>query len=54
MSATQPATAVLYQLYLESGALVNVADLWAAFFAILGKKDEEDAEEEEKEQERVL
>lgn len=51
LSATQPATAVLYQLYLESGALINVADLWAAFFAILGKEDEED---EEKEQERVL
>lgn len=51
LSATQPATAVLYQLYLESGALVNVSDLWAAFFAILGGKDEDD---EEKEHERVL
>lgn len=51
LSATQPPTAVLYQLYLESGALVNVADLWTAFFAILGKEDDED---EEKEQERVL
>ncbi|MCJ1262646.1 hypothetical protein MMC22_002516 [Lobaria immixta] len=51
LSATQPATAVLYQLYLESGALVNVADLWAAFFAILGKEDEEI---EEKEHERIL
>lgn len=51
LSETQPATSVLYQLYLESGALVNVADLWAAFFAILGKEDEE---EEEKEKERVL
>ena len=51
LSATQPATAVLYQLYLESGALVNVADLWAAFFAIVGK---DDCEDEELEQQRVL
>ncbi|OJJ46290.1 hypothetical protein ASPZODRAFT_133320 [Penicilliopsis zonata CBS 506.65] len=33
-SAKQPATAILYQLYLESGALVNVYDLWSAFFAV--------------------
>lgn len=51
LSATQPATAVLYKLYLESGALINVADLWAAFFAILVNEDEED---EEKEQEKIL
>jgi origin recognition complex subunit 3 len=31
ISAKQPATAILYQLYLESGALVNVHDLWQAF-----------------------
>ena len=54
LSAAQPATAVLYQLYLESGAIVNVANLWAAFSAILSQKDEEDGEEEEKEHERVL
>ncbi|KAE8145136.1 origin recognition complex subunit 3 N-terminus-domain-containing protein [Aspergillus avenaceus] len=34
ISAQQPATAVLYQLYLESGALVNVHDLWQAFYAV--------------------
>lgn len=32
-SADQPAVALLYQLYLESGALVNVYDLWHAFHA---------------------
>ncbi|KAF1975201.1 hypothetical protein BU23DRAFT_79903 [Bimuria novae-zelandiae CBS 107.79] len=42
LAATQPATAILYQLYLESGALVNVSDLWSAFHAIMSKEDEED------------
>nr|OQO30580.1 hypothetical protein B0A51_01206 [Rachicladosporium sp. CCFEE 5018] len=43
LSATQPATAVLYQLYLESGSLINVSDLWQAFQAVMSerKKDEE-------------
>lgn len=35
LAATQPATAVLYQLYLESGAMINAADLRTAFFAIM-------------------
>ena len=49
LSASQPATAILYQLYLESGALINVADLWAAFQAILspGREEDEEASEEE-------
>ncbi|KAL5043189.1 hypothetical protein BDW71DRAFT_128806 [Aspergillus fruticulosus] len=34
ISAKQPPTAILYQLYLESGALVNVHDLWTAFHAV--------------------
>ncbi|PWY72516.1 hypothetical protein BO94DRAFT_246713 [Aspergillus sclerotioniger CBS 115572] len=34
VSANQPATAILYQLYLESGSLVNVYDLWQAFYAV--------------------
>ncbi|OQE31442.1 hypothetical protein PENSTE_c001G01145 [Penicillium steckii] len=34
ISAKQPAAAILYQLYLESGALVNVHDLWQAFYAV--------------------
>lgn len=42
ISARQPAAAILYQLYLESGALVNVHDLWQAFYAVFesdqGKK----------------
>jgi len=39
LSGTQPATAILYQLYLESGAVINISDLWSAFYAILGPED---------------
>ena len=36
LKSTQPTTAILYQLYLESGPLINVSDLWSAFSAIVG------------------
>ena len=42
--ASQPATAILYQLYLESGALINIADLWSAFHVILGGEQEDEDE----------
>ena len=45
LSPTQPATAVLYQLYLESGALINVFDLWSAFYAIVGGEDGQGCDE---------
>ena len=51
LSSTQPATAILYQLYLESGAAINTADLWSAFWTIVGG---EDGEDEEAEQQRAL
>ena len=51
LSSSQPATAVLYQLYLESGSLINTADLWSAFQTIMAT---EDAEDEDEEQARVL
>ncbi|KAH9873527.1 hypothetical protein IAQ61_004151 [Plenodomus lingam] len=41
LSATQPATAIVYQMYLESGTLMNVSDLWSAFNAIAGDGEEE-------------
>lgn len=43
LASTQPATAVLYQLYLESGSLINASDLWHAFQAVMGdgKEDEQ-------------
>ena len=45
LSSTQPGTAILYQLYLESGALINAFDLWSAFYAIVGGDDGEDCDE---------
>jgi origin recognition complex subunit 3 len=42
LSASQPATAIVYQLYLESGALMNVSDMWSAFNAIVGESEEEE------------
>ena len=51
LSAFQPATAILHQLYLESGSLINTADLWSAFWTIVGN---EGAENEDREQQRVL
>lgn len=51
LSSTHPATSVLYQLYLESGAMINISDLWSAFYTIVGT---EDAEDEDDEQERAL
>lgn len=45
LSPTQPPTAILYQLYLESGALINISDLWSAFRTIVGGDQEEDEEQ---------
>ena len=50
LSPTHPATAILYQLYLESGALINIADLWSAFAAIMGSEDKSGDEEADEEQ----
>lgn len=51
LSPSQPPTAVLYQLYLECGAIINAADLWAAFYAVMGNRE---CENEEADRERVL
>lgn len=51
LMGSQPATAVLYQLYLESGSMINMADLWEAFSAVLRT---EEAEDEQGEEARVL
>ena len=45
LSAGQPATAILYQLYLESGSLVSIYDLWKAFSAIIDGEETETADE---------
>lgn len=51
LSPSQPPTAVLYQLYLECGAIINGADLWAAFYAVMENKE---SENEEADRERIL
>ncbi|KAL2065095.1 hypothetical protein VTL71DRAFT_4235 [Oculimacula yallundae] len=48
LSSTHPATALLYQMYLETGSLINIYDLWSAFFEMINggeesKVDERDA-----------
>lgn len=43
--ATLPVTAILYQLYLETGSLINVADLWSAYYNIVGEENEEGLDE---------
>ncbi|ROT36777.1 origin recognition complex subunit [Sodiomyces alkalinus F11] len=35
--ATLPVTSLLYHLYLETPGLINVADLWAAFYGVVGE-----------------
>ncbi|EEQ35027.1 Origin recognition complex subunit 3 [Microsporum canis] len=45
LSASQPPISILYQLYLESGAVANVYDLWRAFYMIVGGEDEEKCDE---------
>lgn len=45
IQATLPATALLYRLYVETGNLINVADLWSAFVALTGDKDGEEVDE---------
>ncbi|KAI2638157.1 origin recognition complex subunit 3 N-terminus-domain-containing protein [Xylaria nigripes] len=32
-----PTTAIIYQLYLETGSLINAADLWSAYHAIVSE-----------------
>ena len=45
LSASQPATSILYKLYLESGSLINIYDLWRAFYIIVGGEDGENCSE---------
>ena len=49
-ASTLPATSILYHLYEEAGALINVADLWSAFYALVGtgEDNEDDLEPEAK------
>ncbi|KAI1345141.1 origin recognition complex subunit 3 N-terminus-domain-containing protein [Xylariaceae sp. FL0016] len=40
MMPTLPTSAILYQLYLETGSLINAADLWSAYYAVMGEDKE--------------
>ncbi|KFA74810.1 hypothetical protein S40288_03511 [Stachybotrys chartarum IBT 40288] len=42
IQATSPATPILHHLYLEAGNLINVADLWSAFHAIVSREEEDE------------
>ncbi|KAF3056347.1 Origin recognition complex subunit 3 [Daldinia childiae] len=41
-----PTAAILYQLYLETGSLVNVADLWSAYYGVVGEENEDGLDEQ--------
>lgn len=45
-SVTLPTTSILYHLYQETGTLVNVADLWTAFYTLVGVDDERETDAE--------
>jgi origin recognition complex subunit 3 len=45
LSSTHPPTAMLYQMYLETGSLINIFDLWSAFFEMVGGGEEQKCDE---------
>jgi origin recognition complex subunit 3 len=47
LSSTHPATAILYQMYLETGSLINVFDLWSAFFEMASGGEEQRMDEKD-------
>ncbi|EDN02964.1 predicted protein [Histoplasma mississippiense (nom. inval.)] len=46
-SSSKPAISILYNLYLETGSLVNAYDLWRAFYTMAGGDDGEESDERE-------
>ncbi|KAK2626703.1 hypothetical protein QTJ16_003878 [Diplocarpon rosae] len=45
LSSNHPATAILYQMYLETGSLINIFDLWSAFFEMISGGDHQKIDE---------
>ncbi|KAI9048216.1 hypothetical protein LZ554_008011 [Drepanopeziza brunnea f. sp. 'monogermtubi'] len=45
LSSTHPATAILYQMYLETGSLINIFDLWSAFLEMISGGDDQKVDE---------
>ncbi len=54
LSPTQPPTAILFQLYLESGALINIYDLWSAFYAIVGREEDDGGDDDDDDEQKTL
>ncbi|POR31822.1 Uncharacterized protein TPAR_07934 [Tolypocladium paradoxum] len=54
IQATLPATAILYQLYLETGSLINVADLWSAFHSLVGQQQQQEQHAVESDERKTL
>ncbi|EPS38593.1 hypothetical protein H072_7681 [Dactylellina haptotyla CBS 200.50] len=54
IEGSQPYSAILYQLYLESPALIGIYDLWSAFRVVsLGDKADEEADEDDEEEKEL-
>ncbi len=45
LSSAHPTTAILYQMSLETGSLINICDLWSAFLELFGGEDGRDIDE---------
>ncbi|KAI1810766.1 origin recognition complex subunit 3 N-terminus-domain-containing protein [Poronia punctata] len=43
--STFPSTAILYKLYLETGSLINTADLWSAYYGIVSEDNDDELSE---------
>ena len=54
LKASHPTTSILYQLYLESGSMINIADMWAAFQAIISSDAPEGDDEAQNEEPLAL
>ncbi|KAF3165355.1 hypothetical protein EYR41_008561 [Orbilia oligospora] len=54
IGGSQPYSAILYQLYLESPALIGVYDLWSAFRMVcLGDKADQEADDDDEEEKEL-
>ncbi|TLS29417.1 hypothetical protein PpBr36_00202 [Pyricularia pennisetigena] len=52
LGPTMPAASILYHLYQEAGPLINVADLWTAFSALVIGEEDDAEDDERKDKER--
>ncbi|KAH8602888.1 origin recognition complex subunit 3 N-terminus-domain-containing protein [Bisporella sp. PMI_857] len=45
LSSASVPTAIIYHMYLESGSLINISDLWTSFFSIMEGEGDEGCDE---------